>query len=290
MDWIKYVADAFRPDPMALYLEEKLDPAAKRRSLASSTHLSEDEVGFIQVQALHTHPQRPHNTHAHIGTLRCTPSLRPASSLTSSMSLRLQQRAYSNLKFRSASGVVDLSCLEAAFGAFLPPGLLSLLFAMWDRSKSGVLDVAELVTAVALCCNGTMDERAQYAFSIFDPERSGVVSSSMVCPSRVQCCAVMCFYFVLLLRWVIIVCWTRRCPLWLASCGGAACPRVTRSTDTTPRSWSCSGGSESRSRSVCCRRWWWKRTTSSAAVRCARRRCECCRGLRDEWTLSALQR
>ena len=48
--WVTHVADMFRPDPMSSFLEAKLDPGAKRRSLVSSTKLTEQEIDRLQVR------------------------------------------------------------------------------------------------------------------------------------------------------------------------------------------------------------------------------------------------
>jgi hypothetical protein len=94
----------------------------------------------------------------------------------------LLQRTYSDLRLRSAAGAVDLSVVDACFGAFLPPALLGRLMASWDRARVGQVDVAELTACVSVCCKGSIDERIAYAFKLFDADKTGRLTAAQVCP------------------------------------------------------------------------------------------------------------
>ncbi len=92
----------------------------------------------------------------------------------------VSQRSFSDLRLRSGGGVVDLATVEAVFGWFLPPALLGRLFASWDRTGSGAADVNELTACVSVCCMGSIEERIEYAFKLFDSGKTGRLTAAQV--------------------------------------------------------------------------------------------------------------
>ncbi len=90
------------------------------------------------------------------------------------------QAAYSRLRMDSTSGVVDWPCVEAAFSRYVAPLALKRLFLRWDKGKVGVAHVDAMLVTLACCCNGSLQEKAKLAFSLFDPTSSGHLSASEV--------------------------------------------------------------------------------------------------------------
>ena len=71
--------------------------------------------------------------------------------------------------------------MDSVLGFFLPPALLTRLFASWDRAGSGAADVSELTACVSVCCKGSIEERIEYAFKLFDHGKTGKLTSAQVC-------------------------------------------------------------------------------------------------------------
>ena len=92
-----------------------------------------------------------------------------------------QQTAYSRMRMDSASGVVDWACVDATFGRFVAPTALKRLFGCWDKAKVGVAQVDAILVTLATCCNGSIEEKAKLAFTLFDPTTIGVLNAAAVC-------------------------------------------------------------------------------------------------------------
>lgn len=93
------------------------------------------------------------------------------------------QLAYTRIKRRSDSGVVDVKAMQECM-PLVPPYLLARFFEVVTKDPgSGIADPNRFVETLAVCCRGDAEARAKLVFSMFDRNRDGKVSVS-VCVCR----------------------------------------------------------------------------------------------------------
>ncbi|XGW11048.1 hypothetical protein V3C99_012501 [Haemonchus contortus] len=87
---------------------------------------------------------------------------------------------YRAFKETSPNAVINKSILKEKFAELFPHGDIEhytdLLFATFDNDGNGTINFQEFVRALSILCRGTMDEKLDWLYKLYDPKDKGEIT------------------------------------------------------------------------------------------------------------------
>ncbi|PAV88520.1 hypothetical protein WR25_07902 [Diploscapter pachys] len=87
---------------------------------------------------------------------------------------------YRAFKETSPNAVINKEILREKFNELFPQGDIEhysdLLFDTFDSDRSGTINFLEFVKALSVLCRGTLDEKLEWLYRLYDPKNTGEVT------------------------------------------------------------------------------------------------------------------